>query len=141
MSDPGLDGSKLAIATNSIVAVIQYRLGALGFLAPCGATNLGAKDVVVALQFLKKVVPAFGGDPSQVTIAGQSSGANMVRAMLAAPTAAPLFKQAILQSDPMVNFLHTLVQLLSNISLELRLFIHSNTREASNHLQLLHQMR
>lgn len=72
-------------------------------MAPCGSTNLGAKDVVIALHFLKKVIPSFGGDASKVTIAGQSSGANMIRALLAAPSAASLFKQAILQSDPMVS--------------------------------------
>ncbi|KAF9469230.1 alpha/beta-hydrolase [Collybia nuda] len=98
---PGLDGSKLAIATDSIVAVVQYRLGALGFMAPDGKTNLAAKDIVNALQFLKKVLPAFGGSPSKITIAGQSAGANMVRALLAAPSASSLFRSAILQSDPM----------------------------------------
>ncbi|KAF8163428.1 Alpha/Beta hydrolase protein [Crassisporium funariophilum] len=100
---PGLDGSKLAIATNSIVAVVQYRLGALGFMAPNGGTNLAVKDLVNALQFLKKAVPAFGGSTSKITLAGQSSGANMIRALLAVPSASSLFRSSILQSDPM-NF-------------------------------------
>ncbi|KAG6833658.1 hypothetical protein H0H87_002854 [Tephrocybe sp. NHM501043] len=98
---PGLDGSKLAIATNSIVAVVQYRLGALGFMSPDGTTNLAIKDIVNALKFLNKVSPAFGGSSSKITVAGQSAGANMIRALLAAPSASPLFKSAILQSDPM----------------------------------------
>ncbi|KAG5647317.1 hypothetical protein DXG03_000855 [Asterophora parasitica] len=98
---PGLDGSKLAVATNSIVAVVQYRLGALGFLSPDGTTNLAVKDVINALQFLKKHAPAFGGTASKITLAGQSSGANMVRALLATPSASSLFNSAILQSDPM----------------------------------------
>ncbi|KAF9527033.1 Alpha/Beta hydrolase protein [Crepidotus variabilis] len=102
-SGAGLDGSKLAIATNSIVAVIQYRLGAPGFLAPNGQTNLAVKDVVTGLNFLKKVLPYFGGSPSKVTLAGQSAGANMIRALLAVPSASSLFRSAILQSDPM-NF-------------------------------------
>jgi carboxylesterase type B len=97
----GLDGSNLAIATNSIVAVVQYRLGALGFMAPNGETNLAAKDLVNALQFLTKVVPAFGGSASKITLAGQSSGASMIRALLAVPSASSLFRSAILQSDPM----------------------------------------
>lgn len=100
-SDPGLDGSALASATNSIVAVVQYRLGALGFIAPNGETNLGLKDVVNALQFLDRVLPSFGGCGSQITLAGQSSGANMIRALLAVPSAQSLFHSAILQSDPM----------------------------------------
>lgn len=100
-SNPGLDGSALAQATGSIVAVIQYRLGALGFIAPNGETNLGLKDVVNGLQFLHQVLPSFGGDKSKITLAGQSSGANMIRALLAVPSAQSLFQSAILQSDPM----------------------------------------
>ena len=72
-------------------------------MAPNGATNLAVKDVVNALQFLKKVLPAFGGDPSKITLAGQSSGASMIRTLLAAPSASLLFRSAILQSDPMVG--------------------------------------
>ncbi|KIM49371.1 hypothetical protein M413DRAFT_438559 [Hebeloma cylindrosporum] len=114
---PGLDGSKLAIATNSIVAVVQYRLGTLGFMAPSGQTNLAVKDLVNSLQFLKNVVPAFGGSASKITLAGQSSGANMIRAILAVPSASSLFRSAILQSDPMnFGFLSTTTHntLLSN---------------------------
>ncbi|KAF5380850.1 hypothetical protein D9615_004107 [Tricholomella constricta] len=108
---PGLDGSKLAVATNSIVAVVQYRLGALGFMSPDGTTNLAVKDLVNAMQFLKKVAPAFGGAASKITLAGQSSGANMIRALLAVPSASSLFKSAILQSDPMnYGFLDTSAQ-------------------------------
>ncbi|KAK7038100.1 carboxylic ester hydrolase [Favolaschia claudopus] len=97
---PGLDGSKLAVATNSIVAVMQYRLGALGFMAPDGTTNLAVKDSIAAMNFLAKVVPSFGGSSSKITLAGQSSGAGMIRALLAAPSASSLFQSAILQSDP-----------------------------------------
>ncbi|KAF9488391.1 crystal protein [Pleurotus eryngii] len=108
---PGLDGSKLAIATNSIVAVIQYRLGALGFMAPDGKTNLAVGDAINALKFLKNVVPSFGGSTSKITLAGQSAGATMVRALLAAPSASSLFRNAILHSDPMdFGFLSTTAQ-------------------------------
>ncbi|KAF8205748.1 alpha/beta-hydrolase [Mycena galopus ATCC 62051] len=108
---PGLDGSKLAIATNSIVAVMQYRLGALGFMAPNGATNLAVKDTINAMNFLAKVVPSFGGSASKITLAGQSSGAGMIRAILATPSASSLFQSAILQSDPIdYGFLNTSTQ-------------------------------
>jgi carboxylesterase type B len=111
---PGLDGSKLAIATNSIVAVMQYRLGALGFMAPSGATNLAVKDTINAMNFLAKVVPSFGGSVSKITLAGQSSGAGMIRALLATPSASSLFQSAILQSDPIVSFIPShLVHLLT----------------------------
>ena len=73
-------------------------------MAPDGTTNLAVKDVVNAMMFLNMVIPAFGGSSARITLAGQSSGANMVRALLAVPSASGLFKSAILQSDPMVGF-------------------------------------
>ncbi|KAI0044314.1 alpha/beta-hydrolase [Auriscalpium vulgare] len=110
-TDAGLDGSALAKATNSIVAVIQYRLGSLGFNAPNGPTNLALKDIINGLKFLQLTVPSFGGSASKITVAGQSSGANMIRALLAVPSASSLFQSAILQSDPMdYGFLSTSVQ-------------------------------
>jgi len=60
--------------------------------------------VIASLKFLRTVLPSFAGDGSKITLAGQSSGANLIRAMLATPSAAPLFKSAILHSDPMVSF-------------------------------------
>jgi carboxylesterase type B len=74
-------------------------------MAPDGATNLAVKDVINAMKFLKNVVSAFGGSASRITLAGQSSGANMIRALLAVPSASSLFTSAILQSDPMVSFI------------------------------------
>lgn len=76
----------------------------LGFMAPKGETNLAVKDVINALKVLKAGVPKIGGSESKITIAGQSSGGTMVRALLAIPSASSLFKSAILQSDPMVIF-------------------------------------
>ena len=73
-------------------------------MAPNGETNLAVKDVINALNVLKAGVPMIGGSSSKITIAGQSSGATMVRALLAIPSAASLFRSAILQSDPMVIF-------------------------------------
>ncbi|THH28826.1 hypothetical protein EUX98_g5362 [Antrodiella citrinella] len=108
---PGLDGSNLAAATNSIVAVIQYRLGVLGFFPPNGDTNLGVKDAINSLKFLQNVIPSFGGDASQITVAGQSAGASLIRALLSIPSASSLFKSAIIQSDTMdYGFLSTTTQ-------------------------------
>ncbi|CCM03627.1 uncharacterized protein FIBRA_05771 [Fibroporia radiculosa] len=108
---PGLDGSILATNTEAIVAVVQYRLGALGFMVPDGETNLGVKDMITALQFLQGVLPSFGGDASKITLDGQSSGGSMIRALLAAPSASDLFQSAILQSDPMdYGMLNTTMQ-------------------------------
>ncbi|KAJ7210086.1 alpha/beta-hydrolase [Mycena pura] len=114
-TNPGLDGSKLAAETNAIVAVIQYRLGVLGLFPPDGSMNLAVTDTINALAFLGQVVPSFGGDAAKITLAGQSSGAGMIRTLLATPSADALFHSAILQSDPMdYGFLspatHTLLQ-------------------------------
>ncbi|KIJ53952.1 hypothetical protein M422DRAFT_201057 [Sphaerobolus stellatus SS14] len=105
-SDPALDGSKLAIATNSIVAVVQYRLGALGLLPPSSTStnnNLAIQDAITALTFLHGALPCFNGivGSPQLTIAGQSSGANLVRGLLGTPTALSLFTNAWLHSDPL----------------------------------------
>lgn len=115
-----MNGAFLAKATNAIVAVVQYRLGAvrcpylnlllnndpgqLGFNSPDGRTNFAVQDVIASLTFLRTVLPSFAGDVSKITLAGQSSGANLIRALLATPSAAPLFQSAILHSDPMVSF-------------------------------------
>lgn len=108
-SDPGLDGSYFAQNTNSIVITIQYRLGVLGYLPPTcfnSNKNLGVQDVIAALKYVNRVAASFGGDKTKVTVAGQSSGGNMVRNLLAAPSAANYFSRAILQSDPIVSKTH-----------------------------------
>jgi carboxylesterase type B len=74
-------------------------------MSPDGSTNFAVKDIISALTFLKKVVPSFGGNAAKITIAGQSSGANMVRALLAVPSASSLFQSGIIQSDPMVGII------------------------------------
>ncbi|KAK4049051.1 hypothetical protein OIV83_004413 [Microbotryomycetes sp. JL201] len=100
----GIDGSDLVKRENVVVVTVQYRLGALGFAksAALGLTgNYGVKDVIAALQFMQSDIRAFGGDPSKVTLAGQSSGAELVNTLLATPSASNLFHRAILQSAPL----------------------------------------
>ena len=77
--------------------------GQLGFNSPDGRTNFAVQDIIASLKFLHTVLPSFGGDVTKITVAGQSSGANLIRALLATPSAAPLFQSAILHSDPMVS--------------------------------------
>lgn len=88
-----------------VVVSIAYRLGVFGFLAhpdqsaEAGeAGNYGLKDQVAALRWVRDNIEAFGGDPSQVTIAGQSAGAMSVSLLLAIPEAQGLFRRAIAQS-------------------------------------------
>ena len=58
---------------------------------------------MTALNFLGQVIPSFGGSPSKITLGGQSSGASLIRSLLAAPSTSSLFRYGILQSDPMVS--------------------------------------
>jgi para-nitrobenzyl esterase len=99
------DGSKLA-ADGTVVVTINYRLGALGFLAhpalasrPGGAAgNYGLMDQQAALRWVQRNIARFGGDPRNVTIAGQSAGGLSVLAQLVSPSARGLFQRAIVQS-------------------------------------------
>ena len=100
-SAPLLDGSRLARRGDIVVVTMNFRLGALGALyAPdwhgADSTNLTLRDQRHALQWVRAQIGAFGGDPSAVTVAGQSSGAIAISALLAG--GCELFDRAILQS-------------------------------------------
>lgn len=92
------DGS--AFARDGIVLVtVNYRLGIPGFLDLKGAPpNRGLLDVLAALGWVRATIAAFGGDPDNVTIFGQSAGATLIGALLATPEATGLFRRAIIQS-------------------------------------------
>lgn len=95
---PIYDGA--AFARDGIVAVtVNYRLGADGFARIDGApANRGLLDQVAALEWVRDNIASFGGDPAQVTIAGESAGAMSVGTLLSMPRAEGLFRRAILQS-------------------------------------------
>ena len=105
------DGARLA-AEGVVVVSINYRLGVLGFLAhpalsaesPVGISgNYGLMDQIQALQWVKQNIAAFGGDPSNVTIAGESAGGLSVIYLMASPPARGLFARAIAQSAYMIS--------------------------------------
>ncbi|KAJ7679377.1 cholinesterase [Mycena polygramma] len=101
-SDAIFDGGNLASRGDVVVVTINYRLGALGFLAlNDGVTNgnYGLADQITALKWVQTHIASFGGDPARVTIFGQSAGAGSVRALLGAPPAFGLFAGAIAQSN------------------------------------------
>lgn len=104
-SPPYTDGAALARRTGAVVVAANYRLGALGFLhladlggGWAGSVNLALQDQVAALHWVRDNIAAFGGDPGNVTVAGQSAGAFSVGALLAIPRAAGTYHRAILQS-------------------------------------------
>ncbi|ANB04174.1 carboxylesterase [Streptomyces ambofaciens] len=92
------DGSSFA-RDGVVLVTLNYRLGIAGFLDIPGAPgNRGLLDVVAALGWVRKNIAAFGGDPHNVTLFGQSAGATLVGGVLATPSATGLFRRAIVQS-------------------------------------------
>ncbi|MEV0096767.1 carboxylesterase family protein [Streptomyces sp. NPDC050738] len=95
---PTYDGS--AFARDGVVLVsINYRLGIEGFgHFPDAPANLGLRDQLAALRWVQDNIQAFGGDPAQVTVFGESAGAISIAALLTSPHAEGLFHRAVLQS-------------------------------------------
>lgn len=110
---PMYDGAKLA--HNGIVFVsINYRLGALGFLAhpalsadsPLGVSgNYGTLDQIAALQWIQRNISAFGGDPNNITVIGQSAGSMSLNLLTASPLAKGLFHKGIGQTGAVMGML------------------------------------
>ncbi|KYF52609.1 carboxylesterase [Sorangium cellulosum] len=107
---PEYDGQRLSEATGAVVVTFNYRLGPLGFLAlpelksedpdrPATGTY-GLEDQRAALEWVKANAGAFGGDPGNVTIFGESAGGISVCAHLVSPRSEGLFQRAIIQSGP-----------------------------------------
>ncbi|USQ86827.1 carboxylesterase family protein [Streptomyces phaeoluteigriseus] len=100
-------GGSLAATTDVIVVTVNYRLGALGFLAhpalseetPGGSGNYARMDQVASLQWVQDNIARFGGDTGNVTIAGQSAGGGAVCDLMAMPSARGLFDKAAVQSS------------------------------------------
>jgi para-nitrobenzyl esterase len=105
---PLYDGTKLANATGAVVVTINYRLGAFGFLSNAAlraedpahpsSGNYGIEDQIAAFQWVKNNAAAFGGDPSNVTIFGESAGGTSMLVHLASPKSTGLFARVIVES-------------------------------------------
>lgn len=100
---PWYDGSNLAAGHDVVVIGVNYRLGALGFLAVPGRLpgNLGLLDQISALRWVQRHIDIFGGDPDRVTVMGQSGGAHNIASVLAIRGTEGLFRRAVLQSPPL----------------------------------------
>jgi para-nitrobenzyl esterase len=105
-SEQRYDGERLA-AKGPVVVTFNYRLGVFGFLAHPELTkesgrnasgNYGMMDSIAALQWVKRNISAFGGDPNNITVFGESAGAIMTSALIGSPQAKGLFQRAITQS-------------------------------------------
>lgn len=118
--EPVYNGS--SFARNGVVCVtINYRLGAQGFWNLSehfpefpDSGNLGLLDQIAALQWVHDNIASFGGDPSRVTIGGESAGGMSVGSLLAAPKVKGLFSQAIPQSGAGIQHHHHGILIRSN---------------------------
>jgi para-nitrobenzyl esterase len=98
---PMYDGAALALE-GVVVVTVNYRLHALGWMyveePAAGTSNAGLLDQVAALEWVRDNIAAFGGDPDNVTVFGESAGAMSTATLLATPAARGLFRRAICQS-------------------------------------------
>lgn len=104
-ADPVYDGANLAKAANAVVVTMNYRVGVLGFFgleqlksdngSPGGSGNFALLDILQALKFVQREIAQFGGNPSNVTLMGQSAGAINVWALMTSPLADELFHKAV----------------------------------------------
>jgi para-nitrobenzyl esterase len=120
----GYVGTQLAAQGDVVVVSINYRLGLMGFLdlsgygeAYAGSASNGIRDQIQALRWVRDNIRAYGGDPENVTIFGESAGATSVTSIIAAPSANGLYHRAIVHSGvpvfaPPVDFRDQLAGIL-----------------------------
>lgn len=102
--EPNYEGEALAARGRVVVVSIPYRLGVFGFFghpelrSAAAASNFGLLDQIAALQWVQKNIRRFGGDPGNVTVFGESSGAADIGYLLTSPLAQGLFRRAISES-------------------------------------------
>ncbi len=107
-SQPVYDGARFCTEQDAVIVTCNYRLGALGFLdmrAAGGVANCGLRDAIVALEWVRGNIGAFGGDPERVAIFGESAGGGIVLHLAASARARSLFRGAIVQSGATFNTL------------------------------------
>jgi para-nitrobenzyl esterase len=102
--DPRYDGAHMATKC-VVVASINYRLGAFGYLAlpqldhgKHKSGNFGLQDIIAALKWVRTHIDEFGGDPDRITLWGESGGAHAIGLLMASPLTKSLFHQAIMES-------------------------------------------
>ena len=113
-TQPLYNGKRLAASGDVLVVTLNYRVGVFGFLdlSQLGGrrtfdSNIGLRDVLAALRWVRHNIAGFGGDPSRVTLFGESAGAGIVTTLLAVPEAEGLFATAIAQSSPATSVYDT----------------------------------
>lgn len=105
------DGTRLAGHHDVVVVTVNHRLSAVGYLYLAGAggeryansSNLGNLDIIAALEWVRDNIAAFGGDPANVTLFGQSGGGGKVSSLMAMPAAKGLFHRAVVESGAAIK--------------------------------------
>jgi carboxylesterase type B len=103
-ASPWQDGARLAVENDVVVVESNHRLGIMGYLylghllGDQYPGNQGLKDLVMVLRWVKRNIAAFGGDPANVTIFGESGGGGKTACLYAMPSAAPYFHKASIES-------------------------------------------
>ena len=130
-STPWYEGTAFATHGDVVVVTLNYRLGALGFLylaeyagqEYASSGNNGLLDQIAALTWVRDNIAAFGGNPDNVTLFGESAGAMSIGTLLAIPAAQGLFKRAILESGAAqrINSSHTAAEAAHNFIATLEL--------------------
>ena len=102
---PWHDGGRMAAGGDVVLVSVNYRVGAFGYLVheDVSEGNLGLQDQMLALEWVRDNIAAFGGDPSNVTLFGQSAGALSTVALLSVPGSRALVHRAIIQSCPSLD--------------------------------------
>ena len=105
-------GVPMAQHNDMVVVGVNHRLGALGFMHLPGVSppNLGLMDQCAALEWVAREIAAFGGDPDNITVAGQSAGGLSILAMLAMPQVRQHFRRCVIQSAPFGRTLREMPQ-------------------------------
>ena len=107
VTDPVNDGAKLAGRGDVVVVTVNHRLNALGYLYLPDrfpdSGNTGQLDLISALQWVRRNIASFGGDPGNVTVFGQSGGGAKIATLMAMPAAKGLFHKAITMSGQQVT--------------------------------------
>ena len=110
VTDPLNDGTALAARGDMVVVTVNHRLNALGYLYLArldprfpDSGNVGQLDLILALQWVQRHIAAFGGDPANVTLFGQSGGGAKIATLMAMPAARGLFHKAITMSGQQVT--------------------------------------
>lgn len=99
---PIYDPTALVDEQRVVVVSVTYRLGVFGYLGGNGrSANLGLLDQLCALEWVRRNIGSFGGDPDAVTVFGQSAGGDAIAHLMATPRAPLLFRRAIMQSPPL----------------------------------------